>query len=89
MHHTKTKGDLAVAKVIADLATYDIYCTIPFSEHLAFDVIAVSPDQTRLCRLQIKYRAAKRGAIQVPLRTSWADRNGSHENTMDYGSCQV
>ena len=81
-HHTKDKGDLAVAMVIADLAKHDILVCLPISEHLPFDLIAVNTDY-RLSKVQVKYKAQKRGFVSVNLRSSYADRNGSHVKLVD------
>ena len=43
-HHTKTKGDLGVAKVIADLTEKGLDVLTPFSEHLPFDLAAYKKD---------------------------------------------
>lgn len=83
-HHTKTKGDIAVAKTILDLTLkgYPVFSPL-FSEHLQYDLI-VEVDK-KLLRLQVKYRAD--GILAH--KTSWADKNGSHQrkyekNDFDY-----
>ena len=76
-HHTKDKGDLGVGYVIADLISKGIQVALPISEHLPFDCIAIAEDG-QLCRLSIKYRISKFGRVEVRLRSSWADKNGSH-----------
>lgn len=72
-HHTKQKGDLATAKVIADLTEkeYDVFCPI-VSEHLPFDLIAYK--EGILYRMQTKYSSD--GMIKNT--TSWADKHGIH-----------
>ncbi len=81
-HHTKNKGDLGLMMVMADLAAHDIGVCVPLSEHMPFDLIAVSSDG-KLSRIQAKYRKALNGAVVVPLRNSYADRNGSHVRLTD------
>lgn len=76
-HHTKDKGDLAVGEVIADLLRAGIQVCLPISEHLPFDLVAVSP-LLDLCRLQIRYATATRGAVRLGLRRTHADRHGVH-----------
>lgn len=77
-HHTKDKGDKGLGFVIADLLSAGIQIALPISEHLPFDCIAISEDNN-LCRLSVKYRTIdKTGAIEICLRSSWADRHGSH-----------
>jgi hypothetical protein len=78
-HHTKDKGDLAVARVIVDLARAGIRVCLPLSEHLPFDVLAVSPSRGALRRVQVKCATAnKRGAAELKLRRTHADRRGTH-----------
>jgi hypothetical protein len=81
-HHTKDKGDLAVAKVIVDLTEkgYGVY--LPISEHTKADLIA---ENGEVYRIQVKH------SIDGFLRNvnGWADKNGSHtskykENDFDY-----
>ena len=76
-HHTKTKGDMGVGMVIADLMKNGIGICLPVSEHLPFDLVAVSP-AGKVCRLQVKYKSMKAGGIGFNLRSSYADRNGTH-----------
>ena len=40
-HRTKDKGDLGVACVITDLMKAGIQVSLPLSEHLPFDLIAI------------------------------------------------
>ncbi|MFC1480602.1 group I intron-associated PD-(D/E)XK endonuclease, partial [Candidatus Omnitrophota bacterium] len=41
MHHTKSKADLGLAKVIADLIQKGYVPCIPLSEHQPYDLLAV------------------------------------------------
>jgi hypothetical protein len=81
-HHTKDKGDLAVAKVIVDLTEkgYGVY--LPISEHTKADLIA---ENGNVYRIQVKH------SIDGFVRNvnGWADKNGCHtskykENDFDY-----
>lgn len=81
-HHTKDKGDLAVAKVIADLTEkgYGVY--IPISEHTKSDLIA---ENGCVYRIQVKHSLD--GFLRN--KTSWADKSGNHsrkycETDFDY-----
>ncbi len=76
-HHTKTKGDIGVGMVVSDLMLNDIGICLPLSEHLPFDLIAVSP-AGKVCRLQVKYKSMRDGGVKCKLTGSYADRNGSH-----------
>jgi hypothetical protein len=64
---TSDKGDIAVAKVIADLTSKGIKVAIPISAHLPFDLIAISSDN-KLCRIQIKYCGGE-DSIKLSTRT--------------------
>lgn len=57
IHHTKYKGDLALAKVIADLTKRRWFVFLPIAEHLPYDLIAAKRDA--YLRIQVKYRAKK------------------------------
>lgn len=80
-HHTKNKGDLGLVHAMADLTAKGWAILVPLTEHEAFDLVAYR-DGTFL-RVQVKYRAAVRGAVMVPMRTSWADRHGVHTLPID------
>ena len=68
-----------MAEVIADLLREGIQVCLPVSEHLPFDLVAISPSLTDLRRIQVKYAAANRkGAINLGLRRTHADRHGVH-----------
>lgn len=80
-HHTKTKGDLGVAKAIADMVDKGWRVLLPLSEHEAYDFVAY--DGERFLRVQAKYRAAVDGCVMFPLSTCWADRHGVHQVPID------
>ncbi|AFY32474.1 group I intron-associated PD-(D/E)XK endonuclease [Calothrix sp. PCC 7507] len=74
MHHTKDKGDLAAAKVIADLVEKEYSIFVPVvTEHAPFDLIAYKDG--KCYRIQAKYSANN----CVSNRSTWADRNGNHQ----------
>lgn len=82
-HHTKEKGDLAVAKAIADLTLKGYSILLPVSEHLPFDVLGYKDKKS--VRFQVKY--STNGEIRS--ETSWTDRKGKHtkqyvEGDFDY-----
>jgi hypothetical protein len=87
-HHTKDKGDAGLGYVIGDLLHSGIQVALPISEHLPFDVIAVS-DEGILSRVQVKYRTAANDRIDCELKTSWADRNGTHNRPFDPSTCDA
>jgi hypothetical protein len=76
-HHTKEKGDLGVAKVIADLTEQGFVCLLPMSEHQDFDLVAYKQGGQYI-RVQVKYRSARNGVITIPFRTCWSDKHGVH-----------
>ncbi len=87
-HHTKDKGDLAVAKAHADLASKGQIVLFPTTEHAPFDVVAYRDGVFR--RIQVKYRTARRrGAVEVDFQSVWSDRHGVHKKPMDKGSIDV
>lgn len=76
-HHTKDKGDAGMGRVIADLMGHGIQVCLPISEHLPFDLIAISAGYA-LRRIQVKFRSMKNGKISLALRNSYSDRRGVH-----------
>lgn len=84
-HHTKTKGDLGVLKAQLDLYKKGYMILIPQTEHAPFDLVAYKND--KFLRVQVKYRAAKGGSIQVNFHTCWTDKHGTH--TKDYDKSEI
>jgi len=80
-HHTKNKGDLGVAKAYCDLVQKGYMVLAPLTEHAPFDLVAY--DGNKFMRIQVKYRSAVRGSLQVNLINWWADKNGSHGKRVD------
>lgn len=80
-HHTKNKGDLGLVQAMADLTAKGWAILVPLTEHEAFDLVAYRDG--RFLRVQVKYRAAVRGAVCVPMSTCWADRHGVHSVPID------
>lgn len=82
-HHTKNKGDLGILKVQLDLFSRGYLVCEPKSEHQPFDLVAYKDG--KFYRLQVKYRTKNKfGLIEVPYKTSWADKNGNHIKKYDY-----
>ena len=80
-HHTKNKGDLGVAKAYCDLVEKGYLVLFPSTEHAPFDLVAY--DGNKFIRIQVKYRSAVGGCLQVNLINWWADKNGSHGKQVD------
>lgn len=76
-HHTKCKGDIAVAAVILDLTKKGYIISEPMSENSPYDLICDTGNQ--LLRIQVKCRANG----QIPTDTIWTDKRGSHRNKID------
>jgi hypothetical protein len=80
-HHTKDKGDLGVLHAMVDLAEKGYILLQPMTEHAPFDLVAYK--NGRFLRVQVKYRAAVRGAVALDLKSNWADRHGVHKTYLD------
>lgn len=80
-HHTKNKGDIGSLKARVRLAELGFTILIPISEHEVFDFVVYKDSQ--FTRVQAKYRSLENGVVTVPLKTSWADRHGSHIKYLD------
>jgi len=84
VHLRKEKGDIATAKVIADLTEKEYVILTPtVSEHLPFDLIAYKDN--KCLRIQAKYSST--GLISH--KNVWNDKHGSHvkyygNNDFDY-----
>jgi hypothetical protein len=81
-HHTKNKGDLGVLKCQADLMEKGFLPCVPCSEHSNFDLVAYQSGG-KFYRIQVKYREIKNGKVEVSFKSSWADKNGIHEQKWD------
>jgi hypothetical protein len=87
IHHTKNKGDLGVAKAHCDLVEKGYMVLFPTTEHAPFDLVAY--DGIKFIRIQVKYRSAVNGSVQIRLENWWADRNGSHGMPIDKNQVDV
>jgi hypothetical protein len=81
-HHTKEKGDVAVAAVIADAAKAGIKACVPITEHLPFDLVLVNAD-CLLRRVQVRYATRKNQTISVRLRSCSSWSGGCKTRTLD------
>lgn len=86
-HHTKDKGDLGVAKAFADLVSRGFIVLFPATEHAPFDLVAYRDGRFR--RIQVKYRAVRRGGINVRFQSVWNDRHGTHKVPVDKSEVDV
>ncbi len=81
-HHTKEKGDLAVAAVIADAAKSGVKACVPISEHLPFDLVMVN-DAYVVKRVQVRYATLKNNRIALKLRRCYGWNGRSRSVTLD------
>lgn len=87
-HHTKDKGDLAVAKAHADLVVNGYVVLFPATEHAPFDLVAYRDGVFQ--RIQVKYRTAyRRGALEIDFRSVWSDRRGIHRRPLDKAAVEL
>lgn len=86
-HHTKNKGDYGVLKVQLSLFEQGYSILTSMCEHDLFDLVAYRDG--KFSRIQVKYRAASAGKIDVQLAGMWADRNGSHVVPYDKSEIDV
>ncbi len=81
-HHTKDKGDRGLGHIMSNLLDNGFQVCLPISEHMPFDLIAVSPD-LQLCRVQCKYRTLTDDShLRISLSGSYSD--GKHTYTKPY-----
>ncbi len=86
-HHTKDKGDIGVLKAQADLAMQGHIVSLPLTEHQVFDLVIYKDGIFK--RVQVKYRSAKNGRIDVPFRSSWSDKYGTHTVHVDKSQVDI
>lgn len=71
-HHTKLKGDSALAFVIYDLTKKGHFIFLPTSENCPYDLVA--DHNGNLLKVQVKYRAS----ASIPNSNVWSDKQGIH-----------
>lgn len=77
-----------MAFVIATLTTHGIKIALPISEHLPFDLIAISNDG-ELRKVSVKYRSARDGKVEVLLRSKWSAAQGTKQRRWRKGEVDV
>jgi len=70
-----------------DLAKRGFGVLSPLTEHESFDLVAYR--RGRFWGVQVKYRAAVDGGIELRFKTFWADRKGVHGVAMDKTTVDV
>jgi hypothetical protein len=86
-HHTKTKGDLGVMAAAYDLTKKGFIVCAPMTEHAPYDLVA--DRDGAIIRVQVKYRTMTDGYVEVPFKSSWADRHGVHVSFIDKNAVDV
>jgi len=83
-HFTKDKGDLAVAKVAADLHEKGFTVWTPtFSEHCPYDLI-VADEKQNLQKVQVKFRSMdKNKRISIAMVNTASNSNGFYRKDVD------
>jgi len=82
-HHTKTKGDKGLGFVIAAFLGAGFQVALPLSEHLPFDLIAISGKALK--KVSVKYRSAVKGSVEIALRGVWSNQQGTHTTFLQRG----
>lgn len=82
---TKDKGDKGLAFVIADLVQNGYYICLPISEHLPFDLIAVT-ETGKMARIQAKFRVLQEQVIRVKMASVYSTAKGTHVRPHDMGA---
>jgi hypothetical protein len=80
-HHTKNKGDLGVLKAKCDLLQKGYLILSPETEHAPFDLVVSKDGQFKT--VQVKYRDASNGKLEVKFSSCWTDKNGTHTVPVD------
>jgi len=74
-----------MAYVIAVFTAHGVKIALPISEHLPFDLIAISPDG-KLAKVSVKWRTASKGKLEVALKSKWDARGGTKQKRWEPGA---
>lgn len=88
-HHTKEKGDIGVAKAIADLSIKGFKILTPLTEHLPFDLVVYDTELDIFYKIQCKYKSKTNGVLKVSLKTSYATKDGCFSTRYSKNSFDV
>lgn len=76
MYTTKEKGNIGLAKTIAELTVQKIHVSIPIEEDLKYDLIS---EKDGVCKtIQVRYCTPSNNALAVKLKSVWSDKKGNH-----------
>mgnify|MGYP001559164021 CR=1 FL=1 len=79
---TKSKGDIGLTKIIADLTEKGIGVALPIAEHFPYDLIAISKEH-KLRRISVKYVTLIKGSVSLPLRSICSNMKGYKVKRVD------
>ena len=81
-HHTKTKGDIGVAKAKLDLLLKGYMILQPETEHAPFDLVTYRDG--KFLRVQVKYiEENANGALRVRFTRRWTNSKGGQTRPID------
>ncbi|MDD5193955.1 MAG: group I intron-associated PD-(D/E)XK endonuclease [Candidatus Nanoarchaeia archaeon] len=88
MNTKKEKGDIGLAKTIADLTKNGIHVSLPISEHLKYDIIG---EKNGICKkIQVRYTTPKEnGIMSVKLKSVWSNKKGNHVLKRNIGDFDI
>lgn len=82
------KGSIGLIEVVRDLTRNGYDCFLPFDDHGPVDIIAMDKKTYKTYRLQVKYRTAENGMVEVQFRTiSMGVHNSIDFNAIDGWAC--
>lgn len=86
-HVTQDKGDAGTA-YDRSVTTAGVKIALPLSEHLPFDLIAIS-NTGALAKVSVKYRTVRDGKLEVLLRSKWNTAQGTRQRRWGKGEVDV
>jgi hypothetical protein len=86
-HETGWKGDIGVAKATAELLRQGYSVLVPVASTSPFDLVAYRDE--KFVRIQVKYRKAKNGAIEVRSRRSIVTNGKITQRSLTTDECDM
>jgi len=83
----KEKGDIGLSAALFVATEQGWHCSLPISEHLSYDFIAEKDGKCK--RVQARYTTPNKDVLKVKLKSTWADKNGSHARNRKNGDFDV
>jgi hypothetical protein len=76
MYTKKEKGNIGLAKAMAELTVQKIHVSIPIEEDLKYDLVV---EKEGVCkRMQVRYCTPSESVLAVKLKSVWSDKKGNH-----------